>query len=93
VTQVLDLFRRISDEDCELLWMNANVGRPENLIIQNLLVPPVPIRPSVAMDIGGGSTEVCVLARLSTIVLIVSRIGVLMCRLLRSTEYTAQHHQ
>jgi DNA-directed RNA polymerase III subunit RPC1 len=59
VTQVLDLFRRISDEDCELLWMNANVGRPENLIIQNLLVPPVPIRPSVAMDIGGGSTEVC----------------------------------
>ena len=33
------------------------IGRPENLILQNLLVPPVPIRPSVAMDVGGGSNE------------------------------------
>eukprot|EP00611_Tribonema_gayanum_P007281 TRINITY_DN1663_c0_g2_i1.p1 TRINITY_DN1663_c0_g2~~TRINITY_DN1663_c0_g2_i1.p1 ORF type:complete len:1415 (-),score=378.85 TRINITY_DN1663_c0_g2_i1:1397-5641(-) len=54
---VLDLFKRITDEDCELLWMTAGVGRPENLIVQNLLVPPVPIRPSVPMDSGGGSTE------------------------------------
>lgn len=37
--------------------MDASVGRPENLLIKNLLVPPVPIRPSVAMDVGGGSTE------------------------------------
>jgi hypothetical protein len=26
-------------------------GRPENLILHNLLVPPVPIRPSVAMEV------------------------------------------
>ncbi|CAM9584599.1 unnamed protein product [Chrysoparadoxa australica] len=54
---VMNLFKRITDEDCELLWMNAKIGRPESLLISNLLVPPVPIRPSVAMDVGGGSTE------------------------------------
>lgn len=57
VSKVLHLFKRVTDEDAELLWMDSRVGRPENLIIENLLVPPVPIRPSVAMDIGGGSNE------------------------------------
>lgn len=56
-TRVLDLFSRISDDDCEILWLDPLIGRPENLILQNLLVPPVPIRPSVAMDVGGGSNE------------------------------------
>jgi DNA-directed RNA polymerase III subunit RPC1 len=56
-TRVLDLFRNIPDADCELLWMDAQLGRPEDLILQNILVPPVPIRPSVAMDVGGGSNE------------------------------------
>lgn len=36
--QVLHLFQRMTDEDAELLWMDARVGRPENLIIENLLV-------------------------------------------------------
>ena len=40
-----------------MLWITPDIGRPENLIIQNVLVPPVPIRPSVAMDGGGGSNE------------------------------------
>lgn len=56
-TRVLDLFLRITDDDCEVLWIDPLIGRPENLILQNLLVPPVPIRPSVAMDVGGGSNE------------------------------------
>lgn len=56
-TRVLELFLRVTDEDCEVLWVDPLVGRPENLILQNLLVPPVPIRPSVAMDVGGGSNE------------------------------------
>ena len=56
-TRVLTLFRAITDEDCEVLWITPDIGRPENLIIQNVLVPPVPIRPSVAMDGGGGSNE------------------------------------
>jgi len=56
-TRVLELFRKIPDVDCEVLWIDPLIGRPENLILQNLLVPPVPIRPSVAMDVGGGSNE------------------------------------
>ena len=56
-TRVLDLFTHISDEDCEIMWLDPTIGRPENLILQTLLVPPVPIRPSVAMDVGGGSNE------------------------------------
>lgn len=56
-TRVLELFAHISDEDCEVMWIDPLIGRPENLILQNLLVPPVPIRPSVAMDVGGGSNE------------------------------------
>lgn len=56
-TLVFDLFQKISDQDCELLWMKSIVGRPEDLILKHLLVPPVTIRPSVARDIGGGSTE------------------------------------
>jgi DNA-directed RNA polymerase III subunit RPC1 len=54
---VLDLFKKITDEDCELLWMNPEIGRPEHLILSSILVPPIPIRPSVAMDSGAGSTE------------------------------------
>mmetsp|Transcript_14938 Transcript_14938/g.17148 ORF Transcript_14938/g.17148 Transcript_14938/m.17148 type:complete len:1480 (-) Transcript_14938:355-4794(-) len=57
-TIVLRLFQKIPDDDCECLWTLPLLGgRPENLILQNLLVPPVPIRPSVAMDVGGGSNE------------------------------------
>jgi DNA-directed RNA polymerase III subunit RPC1 len=56
-TRVLELFLHITDDDCEVLWVDPLIGRPENLILQNLLVPPVPIRPSVAMDVGGGSNE------------------------------------
>ena len=56
-TRTLTLFQAITDEDCEVMWVNPLIGRPENLILQNLLVPPVPIRPSVAMDSGGGSNE------------------------------------
>jgi DNA-directed RNA polymerase III subunit RPC1 len=56
-TRVLTLFQAMTDEDCEVLWITPCIGRPENLIIQHVLVPPVPIRPSVAMDGGGGSNE------------------------------------
>ncbi len=56
-TRVLELFRAMTDEDCEVLWVTPWIGRPENLILEHILVPPVPIRPSVAMDVGGGSNE------------------------------------
>ncbi|KAK7404643.1 hypothetical protein VNO78_05598 [Psophocarpus tetragonolobus] len=45
--QVLSLFKRMLDEDCELLYVSE---RPEKLIITNIVVPPIAIRPSVVMD-------------------------------------------
>ncbi|KAL5216799.1 hypothetical protein ABZP36_008200 [Zizania latifolia] len=51
---VLSLFRRMIDEDCELL----NLGdRPEKLIVTEIAVPPVPIRPSVFVAGGRMSNE------------------------------------
>ncbi len=34
--------------------MNPLFAKPEHLILQHLLVPPIPIRPSVAMDASQG---------------------------------------
>eukprot|EP01132_Coremiostelium_polycephalum_P002078 gene2078-2564_t len=54
---VLNLFKRISYQDTEILDMDPVIGRPERLILTHLLVPPVSIRPSVPMDGGSGSNE------------------------------------
>ncbi|TDL29012.1 beta and beta-prime subunits of DNA dependent RNA-polymerase [Rickenella mellea] len=64
--KVLDLFKRISDEDCELLGMRPSHGRPEEYIWQYLSVPPVCIRPSVAQD--GASNEDDLTVKLTEIV-------------------------
>ncbi|WVZ86219.1 hypothetical protein U9M48_033038 [Paspalum notatum var. saurae] len=51
---VLSLFRKMTDEDCELL----NLGdRPEKLIVTEIAVPPVPIRPSVVVGNSRTSNE------------------------------------
>ena len=41
-------------QDCPLLMMKPELGRPENLIVTRLLVPPVCIRPSVISDLQSG---------------------------------------
>ena len=64
--KVLDLFRRIPDEDCELLGMKPAFGRPEEYIWQYISVPPVCIRPSVAQD--GASNEDDITVKLTEIV-------------------------
>ncbi len=51
--RVLGLFRGISTRDCELLDL---AGRPEDLLMIAVPVPPCVIRPSVEMD-GGASNE------------------------------------
>ncbi|KAI5116058.1 hypothetical protein M0805_002844 [Coniferiporia weirii] len=64
--KVLDLFKRISDEDCELLGLKPSHGRPEEYIWQYISVPPVCIRPSVAQD--GASNEDDLTVKLTEIV-------------------------
>ncbi|KAG2114656.1 uncharacterized protein F5147DRAFT_677590 [Suillus discolor] len=64
--KTLDLFKRISDEDCELLGLRPEFGRPEEYIWQYISVPPVCIRPSVAQD--GASNEDDLTVKLTEIV-------------------------
>ncbi len=52
-----ELLRRMLPEDLQLIWMHAKYGPPEALIMWTVPVPPVPIRPSVQQEGGGGSTE------------------------------------
>lgn len=53
--RVLKIFERIPSDDVELMDMDPKIGRPERLILTHILVPPVCIRPSVAMDASLGS--------------------------------------
>ncbi|MCJ1359857.1 MAG: hypothetical protein MMC33_009860 [Icmadophila ericetorum] len=66
--RVLNLFRRISASDCELLGMHPGEGRPEMFLWQFVPAPPVCIRPSVAQD--SASTEDDLTQKLSDIVYI-----------------------
>ncbi|RMZ73775.1 hypothetical protein GMOD_00004566 [Pyrenophora seminiperda CCB06] len=53
--RTLNLFKKISPEDCELLAMGPEDARPEMLIWEYMPVPPVALRPSVVQE--GGVTE------------------------------------
>lgn len=68
--EVLNLFRRIPDEDIPLLGMNAKLTRPEHLILTRLPVPPLCIRPSVVSDIKAGTNEDDLTMKQSEILLI-----------------------
>lgn len=68
--RVLNLFRRITANDCELLGMNPDAARPEALIWQYVPAPPVSIRPSVAQE--GASTEDDITNKLGDIIQISS---------------------
>ncbi|XP_067671207.1 DNA-directed RNA polymerase III subunit RPC1-like isoform X3 [Haliotis asinina] len=65
---VLHLFERIRDEDIPLLLMNQTVGRPENLILTRILVPPICIRPSVVSDLKSGTNEDDITMKLTEII-------------------------
>ncbi|XP_041671640.1 DNA-directed RNA polymerase III subunit RPC1 isoform X1 [Cheilinus undulatus] len=54
---VLNLFKRIPQEDVPLLLMNPEAGKPADLILTRLLVPPLCIRPSVVSDLKSGTNE------------------------------------
>ncbi|KAK2866790.1 hypothetical protein Q7C36_002846 [Tachysurus vachellii] len=54
---VLNLFHRIPIEDVPLLLMNPESGKPADLILTRLLVPPLCIRPSVVSDLKSGTNE------------------------------------
>ncbi|KAJ2768583.1 DNA-directed RNA polymerase III subunit C1 (rpo31), partial [Coemansia nantahalensis] len=64
--RVYNLFKNISDEDCELMGLNPASGRPELFLWTSIPVPPVCIRPSIAQD--GASNEDDLTIKLSEII-------------------------
>ncbi|KAG8831315.1 hypothetical protein FRC18_006772 [Serendipita sp. 400] len=63
--KVLDLFKRMTAEDCELVGLKPDHSRPEHYLWQYIGVPPVAIRPSVNQD--GASNEDDLTTKLSEI--------------------------
>lgn len=55
--RALEILRRISDEDCELLGFSPKFSRPDWMILTVLPVPPPPVRPSVMMDSSSRSED------------------------------------
>jgi len=55
--RALEILRRISDEDCEILGFNPKFSRPDWMILTVLPVPPPPVRPSVQMDSSARSED------------------------------------
>lgn len=55
--RVLNVLKRISDEDCMLLGLNPKYARPDWMILQVLPIPPPPVRPSVMMDTSARSED------------------------------------
>ncbi|KAF2458837.1 DNA-directed RNA polymeras-like protein iii largest subunit [Lineolata rhizophorae] len=64
--RVLNLFRKITETDCELIGMNPRDGRPEMFIWQYVPAPPVTIRPSVHQETA--TTEDDITAKLGDII-------------------------
>eukprot|EP00567_Pseudictyota_dubia_P008672 CAMPEP_0197446890 /NCGR_PEP_ID=MMETSP1175-20131217/11704_1 /TAXON_ID=1003142 /ORGANISM="Triceratium dubium, Strain CCMP147" /LENGTH=1752 /DNA_ID=CAMNT_0042978061 /DNA_START=220 /DNA_END=5478 /DNA_ORIENTATION=- len=55
--KVVEIFRRMRDEDAKALGLDVTWARPEWLLVQVLPVPPLHVRPSVTMGGGSGSSE------------------------------------
>ncbi|RLM69983.1 DNA-directed RNA polymerase II subunit 1 [Panicum miliaceum] len=55
--RVLQVLKRISDEDCLLLGLNPKFARPDWMILQVLPIPPPPVRPSVMMGTSSRSED------------------------------------
>ncbi|XP_070543488.1 DNA-directed RNA polymerase III subunit RPC1-like [Ptychodera flava] len=65
---VLNLFKRIPDEDVPLVIMDVEASRPHDLIITRILVPPLCIRPSVVTDLKSGTNEDDLTVKLTEII-------------------------
>ncbi|XP_076459285.1 DNA-directed RNA polymerase III subunit RPC1-like [Babylonia areolata] len=68
--KVQDLFRQMDPEDIPLLMMNGEVNKPEDLILNRIMVPPSCIRPTVMSDLKSGSNEDDITMKLTEILLL-----------------------
>lgn len=55
--EIRDMLAKISDEDLAILDVDPRSSRPEALILNSLLVPPVDVRPSITLETGERSED------------------------------------
>ena len=55
--EIRDMVSKISNDDLEILGIDAENARPEWLILDILLVPPVNVRPSITLESGERSED------------------------------------
>ena len=55
--ELIDWLSKIPDDDIALLGMDPKSFRPEWLVLTNLLVPPVNVRPSITLETGERSED------------------------------------
>jgi len=55
--KVVEIFKRMRDEDCKALGLDITWAKPEWFLVQVLPVPPLHVRPSVNMGGGSGTSE------------------------------------
>ena len=55
--EIRDMLAKISDSDLKLINVDSQRSRPEWLIINSLLVPPVNVRPSITLESGERSED------------------------------------
>ena len=56
-SEVRERLEKITDDDAYILGVNAEVARPEWLVLTVLPVPPVTVRPSITLDTGERSED------------------------------------
>ena len=56
-SEVRERLEKITDDDAYVLGVNAEVARPEWLVLTVLPVPPVTVRPSITLDTGERSED------------------------------------
>ena len=66
--EIRDLLSGLTNDECELMGMKPEVGRPEDMVLSQILVPPVCLRPSVMASMSAGSNEDDLTIRIGDIV-------------------------
>ncbi len=51
---IWQIFKNISDENCIRIGINPELSRPESMLVENLPVPPIQVRPVSKSDTQGG---------------------------------------
>ncbi len=55
--EIRDMLAKVSDDDLKLIGVDPKTSRPEALILNSLLVPPVDVRPSITLETGERSED------------------------------------